>query len=72
MHLPLQPWDFLVIIPFVSAQVPNMSHLKGLLAVIKMLLFTCSSFQGMFGITTTISILPVIPGVSSLFLGQTS
>ena len=70
----LQLWDFLVIIPLVSAQVPNMSHLKGLRAVIKIIMisFHLSCLQGISGITTTINILRVTPGVSSLFLGQTS
>ena len=67
-----QLWDFLVIIPLVSAQVPNMSHLKGLRAVIKIIMISFVMLQGISGITITINILRVTPGVSSLFLGQTS
>ena len=46
MFLTLQLWDFLVIIPLVSAQVPNMSHLKGLRAVIKIIMFSFVRFAG--------------------------
>ena len=46
MFLTLQLWDFLVIIPLVSAQVPNMSHLKGFRAVIKIIMFSFVMFAG--------------------------
>ena len=36
----LQLWELFVLIPLVSAQVPHMSHLKGLLAVIKIIMIS--------------------------------